>query len=218
MRRMVRAVSSRLRVPKAAARRRKSGLLAAWLRDQGEDVVTTREPGGTRIGDGVRALLLDPAHTEMQPETEILLFSAARAQIVGQVIRPHLATRRNRPVRSLCRFDLGLPGVRAPAAPGDAPPDHGLRHRRSDARSDRLPRSARRRRAAAQTRRRSGRMESDGAGAAGVPRTCAAGISGAGSGRAGPLAGGGCDAAGGCRCKRRFASAILAEPGRSIAT
>ena len=55
-------------------------------------MVTTREPGGTRIGDGVRALLLDPAHTEMQPETEILLFSAARAQIVGQVIRPHLAT------------------------------------------------------------------------------------------------------------------------------
>ncbi len=66
-------------------------LLAAWLADLGYDVLTTREPGGTRIGDAIRALLLDPAYNEMRPETEILLFSAARAQIVGQVIRPHLA-------------------------------------------------------------------------------------------------------------------------------
>jgi dTMP kinase len=66
-------------------------LLAGWLGDMGCDVLTTREPGGTRIGDAVRRLLLDPAHTEMRPETEILLFSAARAQIVGEVIRPHLS-------------------------------------------------------------------------------------------------------------------------------
>lgn len=66
-------------------------LLAAWLTERGHDVLMTREPGGTRIGDAIRALLLDPAYTEMRPETEILLFSAARAQIVGQVIRPHLA-------------------------------------------------------------------------------------------------------------------------------
>jgi dTMP kinase len=66
-------------------------LLADWLRDQGCDVITTREPGGTRIGDAVRAILLNPEHVEMQPQAEILLFSAARAQIVGEVIRPHLA-------------------------------------------------------------------------------------------------------------------------------
>lgn len=66
-------------------------LLAAWLREQGCDVVMTREPGGTRIGDAVRGVLLDPAHTEMCAQTEILLFSAARAQLVSQVIRPHLA-------------------------------------------------------------------------------------------------------------------------------
>ncbi|PKO23913.1 MAG: dTMP kinase [Chloroflexi bacterium HGW-Chloroflexi-1] len=65
--------------------------LAAWLGAIGRDVLTTREPGGTRLGDAVRRLLLDPHHTEMRPETEILLFSAARAQIVGEVIRPHLA-------------------------------------------------------------------------------------------------------------------------------
>jgi dTMP kinase len=66
-------------------------LLAEWLREQGCDVLTTREPGGTRIGDGVRGLVLNPEHVEMQPEAEILLYSAARAQLVGEVIRPHLA-------------------------------------------------------------------------------------------------------------------------------
>lgn len=65
-------------------------LLAAWLRDQRYNVLLTREPGGTRIGDAVRAILLNPDHTEMWPQTEILLFSAARAQLVGERIRPHL--------------------------------------------------------------------------------------------------------------------------------
>ncbi len=77
--------------PEGSGKTTQMRLLAAWLQAAGADVLTTREPGGTRIGDSIRALLLDPLHTEMQPETEILLFSAARAQIVGQVIRPHLA-------------------------------------------------------------------------------------------------------------------------------
>ncbi len=64
--------------------------LAACLEERGCDVLTTREPGGTPIGDRVRAILLDPLHTEMQPQAEFLLFSAARAQHVAQVIRPHL--------------------------------------------------------------------------------------------------------------------------------
>jgi dTMP kinase len=66
-------------------------LLTAHLREQGHDVLATREPGGTPIGDRVRGILLDPANVEMRPSTEFLLFSAARAQHVGQVIRPHLA-------------------------------------------------------------------------------------------------------------------------------
>lgn len=77
--------------PEGSGKTTQVRLLAAWLRAQGQDVMTTREPGGTRIGDGIRALLLDPTCAEMRPEAEILLFSAARAQIVGQVIRPHLA-------------------------------------------------------------------------------------------------------------------------------
>jgi dTMP kinase len=65
--------------------------LAAFLRGAGYPVMSTREPGGTRIGDAVRQVLLDMTHTEMDARTETLLFNAARAQIVEQVIRPALA-------------------------------------------------------------------------------------------------------------------------------
>jgi dTMP kinase len=77
--------------PEGCGKTTQMRLLATHLRQQGRDVLTTREPGGTRIGDRVRAILLDPEHTEMQPPTEFLLFSAARAQHVAEVIRPHLA-------------------------------------------------------------------------------------------------------------------------------
>lgn len=68
--------------------------LTERLREQGHPVLATREPGGTRIGNAVRAILLDPAHTEMSPRAETLLFNAARAQLVDQVIRPALANGR----------------------------------------------------------------------------------------------------------------------------
>ena len=64
--------------------------LAEFLRDRGYPVLTTREPGGTPIGDRVRTILLDLKHTEMHPRTEVLLLQASRAQLVEQVIRPHL--------------------------------------------------------------------------------------------------------------------------------
>ncbi len=65
--------------------------LAPWLIEQGYPVLITREPGGTVIGEAIRTLLHDPAHTEMNARAEILLYSAARAQHVDQVIRPALA-------------------------------------------------------------------------------------------------------------------------------
>jgi len=65
--------------------------LRAYLEARGFPVYAPREPGGTRIGDLVRNIVLNPEYTEMQPAAEILLFSAARAQLVGQEIRPRLA-------------------------------------------------------------------------------------------------------------------------------
>jgi dTMP kinase len=76
--------------PEGGGKTTQMRLLAAYLQERGVDVLLTREPGGTRISDAVRAILLDQDHVEMLPPTEFLLFSAARAQHVGQVIRPHL--------------------------------------------------------------------------------------------------------------------------------
>lgn len=61
--------------------------LAAAL---GGDVLLTREPGGTPLGQGIRALLLDAAHLHVVPEAEVLLFFADRAQHVREVLRPAL--------------------------------------------------------------------------------------------------------------------------------
>ncbi len=67
--------------------------LAAALRENGYHVITTREPGGTPLGDRVRSLLLDKADdpAPMDRRAELLLFCASRAQLVHEVIRPHLA-------------------------------------------------------------------------------------------------------------------------------
>ncbi len=64
--------------------------LAEFLRGQGWDVLTTREPGGTPIGDQIRQVLMRLDNQELQPRTEILLFLASRAQLVEQVIKPAL--------------------------------------------------------------------------------------------------------------------------------
>lgn len=66
-------------------------LLADHLSRRGFVVRCTREPGGTALGDKIRGLLLDPAHREMDARTEALLYMAARAQHVAEVIGPALA-------------------------------------------------------------------------------------------------------------------------------
>jgi dTMP kinase len=65
-------------------------LLAIWLREQGFDVVSTHEPGATKIGMRLRALLLDTAHTGMSSRAEALMYAADRAEHVSAVIRPAL--------------------------------------------------------------------------------------------------------------------------------
>lgn len=66
------------------------GLLAQDLVAQGFDVVTTREPGGCPIADAIRQILLDPDNQSLVPRSELLLYAAARAQHVDEVIRPAL--------------------------------------------------------------------------------------------------------------------------------
>ena len=65
--------------------------LADYLRDAGYDVVVTREPGGTPVGDQIRDVLMNLENVSIVPRTEILLFLAARAQHVEDLIRPSLA-------------------------------------------------------------------------------------------------------------------------------
>ncbi len=65
-------------------------LLSIWLRDQGFDVISTQEPGATKVGMRLRAMLLDTAHTGLNPRAEALMYAADRAEHVSVVIRPAL--------------------------------------------------------------------------------------------------------------------------------
>lgn len=65
--------------------------LEAHLRERGVDLVVTREPGGTAVGEAVRGVVLDAANNELCAEAELLLMFASRAQLVRQVIEPALA-------------------------------------------------------------------------------------------------------------------------------
>ncbi|MCX6055196.1 MAG: dTMP kinase [Chloroflexi bacterium] len=76
--------------PEGSGKSMQMGQLAKYIRNQGFQVLTTREPGGTFIGDQIRNVIMRMDNTMMNPRTEILLFCAARAQIVSEVIRPNL--------------------------------------------------------------------------------------------------------------------------------
>lgn len=65
--------------------------LADALRDQGHEVVSLREPGGTKVGESLRRVVLDPENADLSDEAELLIYEAARAQIVREVIEPALA-------------------------------------------------------------------------------------------------------------------------------
>ncbi len=64
--------------------------LADALEAHGAEVISLREPGGTVVGEELRDLVLDPSHENMVPEAELLIYEAARAQIVAEVIEPAL--------------------------------------------------------------------------------------------------------------------------------
>jgi dTMP kinase len=70
-------------------------LLAEWLRAKGKEVVTCRDPGSTPLGEKLRGLLLEHHGTAIHRLSEMLMYMAARAQLVEEVIRPALAARKS---------------------------------------------------------------------------------------------------------------------------
>lgn len=77
--------------PDGSGKTTQAKMLVEFLQARGEPVIYTREPGGTEISEQIREVILSTRNKSMRSETEVLLFSAARAQIVDQVIRPALA-------------------------------------------------------------------------------------------------------------------------------
>ncbi|MHC5061366.1 MAG: dTMP kinase [Planctomycetota bacterium] len=65
-------------------------MLYDWLKSQGVEVVTFRDPGGTAVGEKVREILLNPEHVEIGVRTELLLYMASRAQLWAEKIKPAL--------------------------------------------------------------------------------------------------------------------------------
>jgi dTMP kinase len=76
--------------PDGAGKTTQLQLLNDVLKEKGYNVTMTREPGGTRVGDEIRSLILNPDFEEMKEMTEILLYAASRAQHVEELIRPAL--------------------------------------------------------------------------------------------------------------------------------
>ena len=103
--------------PEGCGKSTQSRLLAERLRGQGVKVLAVRDPGTTRVGEKVRAILLDPAHDEMNMRCEMLLYMAARAQMMGEVILPALERGEcvisDRLVSSTLAYQLGGDGLTA---------------------------------------------------------------------------------------------------------
>jgi len=80
--------------PDGAGKSTQLSMLAEFLRGQSVDVIVARDPGGTAVGDRIRAILLDRVHEEMSVRCELMLYMASRAQLADQVLRPALAAGR----------------------------------------------------------------------------------------------------------------------------
>lgn len=78
--------------PDGAGKSTQIALLKDYLSTKGYDIIITREPGGTIISEKIRNIILDKDHKEMADNTELLLYTAARAQLVEEVIKPALAS------------------------------------------------------------------------------------------------------------------------------
>lgn len=76
--------------PDGGGKTTQAARLSAWLRENGAEVVSCRDPGGTALGERVRSILLDRSEVAIDLRAEMLLYMASRAQLVSEVIRPAL--------------------------------------------------------------------------------------------------------------------------------
>ena len=77
--------------PDGAGKTTQIELLKAYLENKGYEILITREPGGTKISEAIRSIILDRSNSEMDYMTEALLYASARAQLVAEVIKPAIA-------------------------------------------------------------------------------------------------------------------------------
>lgn len=77
--------------PDGAGKTTQIELLKTYLEKKGYEILITREPGGTKISEAIRRILLDKSNLEMDYMTESLLYASARAQLVAEVIKPGVA-------------------------------------------------------------------------------------------------------------------------------
>ena len=103
--------------PEGCGKSTQAQLLLAHLKSTARDAILVRDPGTTPIGEQIRALLLNPANTEMNMRCEMLLYMAARAQMMAQVILPALESGQtvicDRFVSSTLAYQLGGDGLSA---------------------------------------------------------------------------------------------------------
>ena len=76
--------------PDGAGKSTQIAMLKEYFEKQGKSVLVTRDPGGNKISEAVRSVILNKEYTEMAPVTELLLYASARAQLVAEVIKPAL--------------------------------------------------------------------------------------------------------------------------------
>lgn len=134
-------------------------LLQKYLEEQGKECIITREPGGTRIGEAIREVILNPEYKEMSDVTEMLLYAASRAQLMHDVIIPAIEAGKvvisDRFVDSSMVYQgiargLGIETVAAVNAPGigdykpdkvffiDIPEEEGIERKKQQKKLDRL--------------------------------------------------------------------------------
>jgi dTMP kinase len=103
--------------PEGSGKSTQTALLQTALESAGLAVLAVRDPGTTRVGEKVRAILLDPAHHEMGMRCEMLLYMAARSQMMAEIIQPALQQGKvvlcDRFVSSTLAYQLGGDGMTA---------------------------------------------------------------------------------------------------------